>query len=176
MRLPKLTYKLLPKKDVEKGHIRRYQERLLGRFSTLKRMISNRKERIKEKGEEKNQLEREIRNLKKKIEKKSKKQIDLKDQINEIEKELKVYTEYFKNQNDSFDKEPSFYIKVHNHKEGYQYYHGRIRYFMRRGRKRREKWVYFGPVWKLNRKHGDKVEEVLKEQLKDIYYSDLYGE
>lgn len=162
--------------DEERGHIHRYQERLLGRFSTLKRMIKRRKDRIKEKGKEKTEIEKEIRKLRRKIDTKTREQGKLKGQIGEIKKELKVYTDHFKELGEDLDKKPNFYIKIHTTKEGYQYYHGRIRFFMRHGRKRREKWFYFGSVSKMNRKYGDKVEEVLEKKLKQVYYEDLYGE
>ena len=174
MKLPKLTYKLLDR-EKNRGNRSQYEIRLLGRFKTLKRMISRREERIDETKSEQAKIEKEILKLKRQIQKKEEYKDELKRQISEIDKELKVYQNHFKNAN-HINKTPSFYIKIHTDKAGRQYYHGRIRYFMRNGRKRREKTKYFGAVWKLNRKYGENVKKELRKQLEEYYYNDLFGE
>lgn len=138
-------------------------------------MIHRREERIDETELEKQKIEEEILKLKKQIRKKERYQRDLKNQISEINKEVKVYQNHFRNAS-HINKTPSFYIKIHKDKEGREYYHGRIRYFMRNGRKRREKTKYFGAVWKLNRKYGDNVKKELRKQLEEFYFNDLFGE
>jgi hypothetical protein len=102
-----------------------------------------------------------------------------------LDKELNIYRDYFLKLEDesNLDKKPSFFIKTQKNKNGNTYYVGRVRFFQRNHRKRREKWVYFGSVLELNRKYGkgvdrDKVEEVvkdillgeLKEKFKGVYF------
>lgn len=180
---PNLTFSIREKLESEKGKPTKYQGRLLYWMGSLKKMIKVRKERIIEVERDKTQIENEIMKLKLELKKKTEYQNELNEHIIGLDKELEIYRTYFTDleRDGILDKRPSFYIKVQNKKDGNQYYVGRVRYFQRNNRKRREKWVYFGNVYELNRKYGkgverDKVEETVKELLKKKLIEMFRGE
>jgi hypothetical protein len=171
---PNLTFRIKEPLETEKRKPTRYQGRLLYWVGSLKKMIKVRKQRIVEVEREKTELENEIWKLKKEIQKRTEYQNELKEHLIGLDKELEIYNQFFKEKESegSLDKKPSFYIKVQRKKDGNEYYVGRVRFFQRNNRKRREKWVYFGSVYELNRKYGKGIEKgdvdrVVRKKLKE---------
>ena len=177
---PNLTFRIKEPLETEKMKPTRYQSRLLYWVGSLKKMIKVRKQRIVEVEREKTGLENEIWKLKREIQKRTEYQNELNEHLIGLDKELEIYNQFFKEKEreGSLDKKPSFFIKVQKKKDGYEYYVGRVRFFQRNNRKRREKWVYFGSVSELNRKYGKGIERserdsvvkgILKEELKKMF-------
>jgi predicted nuclease with TOPRIM domain len=177
---PNLTFSIKEKLESERGKPGLYQGRLLYWMGSLKKMIKVRKERISEVEREKTKLENDIRKLRDEILNKTEYQNELKQHLIGLDKELEMYKDFIKDKESegSLDKKPSFYIKIQKKPDGNQYYVGRVRYFQRKNRKRREKWVYFGSVHILNLKYGKgfekgqvekKVKGILKDELKKMF-------